>query len=102
MLLPNPKEMRPGGPLDLGTLKGCVRCFILGWIGFFCMWHVDKIGNWVDWMIGVSSDPVTIGQIRFQRFLAISLAGTTIVSSFFIGLSLYIRRRREKRSSKGE
>lgn len=102
MLMRTPKEMRPGESLEMDTLKGCVRWFLLGWICFFGMWYVDCIGYWMDNVFGVVSDPPTIGQIRFQRFLAISLAGTTIVGSFFMGLNIYIKQKNAKKSARGQ
>ncbi|MGC4009010.1 MAG: hypothetical protein QM805_08505 [Pseudomonas sp.] len=102
MLLPTPKEMRPGGPLDLGTLKGCIRCFFLGWIGFLGLWYAIEIFGGLSSLLGVVSDPPTIGQRRFHRFLAITLGGTTIVTSFFIGLTLYIKQNRAQKAAKGQ
>ncbi|WP_315807685.1 hypothetical protein [Pseudomonas sp. C9-3] len=102
MLLPTPKEMRPGGSLDLGTLKGCVRCFFLGWICFFCLWYADDFFLWVDQVRGIVRNYPPYKDQRFHRFLAISLSGAVIVSSFVIGITIYIKRESSRKAARGQ
>ena len=102
MLLPTSKEMRPGGALDLGSLKGCIRCFFLGWICFFGIWYATEVSDFIEGVLGIYSDPPSLGKIRFQKFLAFSLAGTAIVVSFIVGLNIYIKQIRVKKSTRGQ
>ncbi|WP_315807684.1 hypothetical protein [Pseudomonas sp. C9-3] len=102
MLLPTPKEMRPGGALDIFTLKGNIRCFFLGWICFFGMWYAIEIFGGLEYLLGIVSDPPTVGQRKFYRFLAISLAGPIIFGSLLMGVKIFIKQNRAKKSANGQ
>lgn len=102
MLKPTVKEMRPGGPLDITTLKGNVRCFFLGWIGFWGMWYIDDFFNWVDHVQGVVRNYPAYKDQRFHRFLAIILPGTTMAGSFVMGITIYIKKRNARKSAQGQ
>lgn len=102
MFLPTPKEMRPGGPLDLRTLNGCVRCFFLGWICFLGMWYSTEIGMFIDRMLGVVSDPPNIGKISFRKLMAFLLGGGTIITSLFIGIALFVKQKHAQKTDRGQ
>ncbi|HEF4760089.1 TPA: hypothetical protein SAN82_002521 [Pseudomonas putida] len=102
MFLPTPKEMRPGGPLDIETLTGCIRWFFLGWVGFFGVWYVDDLSLWIDSLLGVVTEPLTSGRVRGHRTLVLLMVGVVIVGSFFKGISLYIKERQAKSLAKDD
>ncbi|MFV3335517.1 hypothetical protein ACNFIA_31795 [Pseudomonas sp. NY15437] len=76
---------------------------VFSWVVLF-FWYVVRIEIFgsLESLLGIVSDPPTVGQRRFYRFLAVSLAGTTIVGSFFMGLNIYIKRRHSKESAEGQ
>ena len=97
-----PREMRPGGFLDISTVKGSARAVVVVLLCCFAIWNFHYFSFWLDSVLRLEHVPATEGMIRVRRFWAGVAAGTMVLAGGGNILWLYLYRRQAVKSAKGQ
>ncbi|NQD81216.1 hypothetical protein [Phytopseudomonas seleniipraecipitans] len=97
-----PREMQPGGMLDLSTIRGNLLTVLFVILCCIIMWNLHHITFWLNSLVGITIVDMGDDAIRVRRFWAGIMAGVMLLIGVGNSLRIYCVRRRAVNSSKGQ
>ncbi|THF54539.1 hypothetical protein [Pseudothauera rhizosphaerae] len=92
----------PGKFMDWTTYPGCFRALCVSIFLTYVMWNSQEVFNWLRGLLGFSLLPIDAGRQSWTRLWTVIIGGTGILTSIAAPITLFIERRRARKSAIGQ